>query len=76
MTARRETQATVATFDPEDRSGTVVLDDGVLLSYAGSTVARDVRGLRLGQRVRVIVDGAETDQSVVALTIITLSLVD
>jgi 2-phospho-L-lactate guanylyltransferase len=52
-------QATVATFDPEDRSGTVRCDDGTELTYAASALARDgLRMLRSGQRVFVLLSPA------------------
>lgn len=47
-------QGTVATFDPDDRTGTVYLDDGAVVSF--DTVAFDaspLRMLRLGQRVQL-----------------------
>jgi 2-phospho-L-lactate guanylyltransferase len=48
----------VRSFDPRVRSGTVLLDDGTELPYDAE--AFDAGGLRLarvGQRVRVRVDG-------------------
>ncbi|MFD1826416.1 MULTISPECIES: cold-shock protein [Mumia] len=46
-------QGTIATFDAE-RGGTLVLDDGVTLSYDSDVVASSpVRHLRPGQRVIV-----------------------
>jgi 2-phospho-L-lactate guanylyltransferase len=47
-------QATVASYDPHERSGTVLLDDGTELEFPAD--AFDVSGLRLlrpGQRVRL-----------------------
>jgi 2-phospho-L-lactate guanylyltransferase len=47
-------QGTVAEYDSEQRSGTVLLDDGTRLAFEAS--ALDGTGLRLlrpGQRVRV-----------------------
>lgn len=64
-------QATVATFSPASRAGTVLLDDGTELPFGAA--AFDAGGLRLlrpGQRVALRVDG----QAVVALTIATLPL--
>jgi cold shock CspA family protein len=55
-------QATVATFSPETRSGTVLLDDGTRLSFDASAFDRSgLRMLRLGQRVvmRVVDDRVE-----------------
>nr|WP_245871387.1 cold-shock protein [Asanoa hainanensis] len=47
-------QGTVATYDPDSRSGTVLLDDGSELSYpAAAFDASGLRLLRLGQRVRI-----------------------
>jgi 2-phospho-L-lactate/phosphoenolpyruvate guanylyltransferase len=64
-------QATVRSFDPATRSGTVLLDDGVELPYDAE--AFDAGGLRLtrvGQRVRIRVDESAT--RVVFLTLATL----
>ena len=73
MITRRETRGTIASFDASERSGTILLDDGVLLPYAASALAGSgVRGLRLGQRMRVLIDGEGATQTVAALTIITL----
>nr|WP_239083846.1 cold-shock protein [Asanoa ishikariensis] len=47
-------QGTVATYDPDSRSGTVLLDDGSQLSYpAAAFDASGLRLLRLGQRVSI-----------------------
>ncbi|MCU1588844.1 MAG: Cold shock CspA family protein [Frankiales bacterium] len=54
------------TWDPQSRGGTLLLDDGRQLEFPGAAV--QVRGLRLGQRVQLRLEG---DQ-VVALTIATL----
>jgi 2-phospho-L-lactate guanylyltransferase len=59
-------QATVRTWDPGSRAGTVLLDDGQQLDFPGSAV--QVRALRLGQRVQLRVDA----EQVTALTIATL----
>ena len=64
-------QATVRTFDPVERSGSVLLDDGVELPY--DRAAFDAGGLRLarvGQRVRVRLDGS--GRQVTFLTLVTL----
>ena len=64
-------QATVRTFDPATRSGTVLLDDGIELPY--DAAAFDAGGLRLtrvGQRVRITVDDSGT--RVLFLTLATL----
>lgn len=45
-------QATVATFDPDTRSGTALLDDGHEVTYdAAAFDASGLRHLRLGQRI-------------------------
>jgi 2-phospho-L-lactate guanylyltransferase len=47
-------QGTVATFDPQVRTGTVLLDDGSELAFDGAAFARSgLRLLRMGQRVRL-----------------------
>jgi 2-phospho-L-lactate guanylyltransferase len=61
-------QATVRTWDPATRAGTLLLDDGRQLDFPGTAV--QVRALRLGQRVRLRV----SEGQVVALTINTLPL--
>lgn len=68
-------QATVRSFDPVTRSGTVLLDDGVELPYdAAAFDAGGLRLLRVGQRVRldVVDDGVdEGGLTVVGLTLAT-----
>ncbi|NBE50855.1 hypothetical protein [Streptomyces boluensis] len=52
-------QATAYTYDPETRSGSVLLDDGTPVPFDGP--AFDAGGLRLlrpGQRVRIELDEA------------------
>jgi 2-phospho-L-lactate guanylyltransferase len=44
-------QATVASFDVESRSGTVVTDAGVTLDFAAAALAEHIRHVRPGQRV-------------------------
>ncbi|HEX5596056.1 MAG TPA: cold-shock protein [Micromonosporaceae bacterium] len=47
-------QGTVATYDGQTRSGTLLLDDGSELAFpAAAFDASGLRLLRLGQRVRV-----------------------
>ncbi|MDQ7909138.1 cold-shock protein [Phytohabitans sp. ZYX-F-186] len=47
-------QGTVATYDPETRSGTLLLDDGTEIGYPPEAFAASgLRLLRLGQRVRI-----------------------
>jgi cold shock CspA family protein len=64
-------QGTVATFDPDTRGGTVLLDNGFRLSFTGNAFARSgLRMLRLGQRVKLrVVDG-----TVIALAHIAMPL--
>lgn len=51
-------QATVRSFDAVSRSGTVLLDDGTELPYdADAFDAGHIRLLRVGQRVRIEIDG-------------------
>lgn len=66
-------QATVRRFDPESRSGTVVLDDGVELPFdAAAFDAGGMRLLRLGQRVRIEVAEQAGSPVVTYLTLHTL----
>ncbi|MFB9360989.1 cold-shock protein [Actinoplanes nipponensis] len=56
-------QGTVATFDAQTRTGTLLLDDGAELSFpAAAFEASGLRLLRLGQRLTVSTspDGAVT----------------
>jgi cold shock CspA family protein len=64
-------QGTVATFDPDTRGGTLLLDNGFRLSFNADAFARSgLRFLRLGQRVKLrVVDG-----TVVALAHIAMPL--
>jgi hypothetical protein len=62
-------QATVSDFDPQTRSGAVLLDDGVLLPFAAEALeGTRLRFLRRGQRVRVSIE----DSMVTSLQILTL----
>ncbi len=55
----RGMQGTVATFDPESQSGTLLLDDGTELAFPAEAFrASGLRLLRLGQRVTVRADPA------------------
>jgi cold shock CspA family protein len=66
MSSVRSMQATVATYDPDTRSGTVVLDDGTELSFdAAAFAAGGLRLLRFGQRVNIAVaeSGRDTAES-------------
>jgi len=58
----------VRDWDPVSRGGSCLLDDGQLVEFDGAAV--QVRALRLGQRVRLRVEGGR----VTALTITTLPL--
>ncbi|MEV0320645.1 hypothetical protein ACIBKX_29185 [Streptomyces sp. NPDC050658] len=52
-------QATAYTYDPDTRSGSVLLDDGTPVPF--DAPAFDAGGLRLlrpGQRVRIEIEGA------------------
>ncbi|MEU7821088.1 cold-shock protein [Catellatospora sp. NPDC049133] len=52
-------QGTVATFDPETRTGSLLLDDGTPVAFDRAAFdASGLRLLRLGQRVRLEHDGA------------------
>ena len=63
-------QGTVATFDSETRSGTVLLDDGTQVAYdAPAFDSSGLRLLRLGQRIRLDTDA---DGRVRGLSLITM----
>lgn len=52
-------QATVARYDHQTRTGTLLLDDGTELPFpATAFAASGLRLLRLGQRLTVTCDGA------------------
>lgn len=52
-------QGTVATYDPQSRSGTLLLDDGTEVAFGTEAFdASGLRLLRLGQRLRLEYDGA------------------
>jgi 2-phospho-L-lactate/phosphoenolpyruvate guanylyltransferase len=66
-------QATVASFDPVTRSGSVLLDDGTELPYSAD--AFDAGGLlrtRVGQRVRIRTTGSGSALRISFLTLVTL----
>jgi 2-phospho-L-lactate guanylyltransferase len=66
-------QATVRSFSALTRSGTVLLDDGTEIPYdARAFEAGGLRKVRLGQRVKVDVQGQGADCRVTRLTIATL----
>jgi hypothetical protein len=53
----------------------VLLDDGLRLPFDATAFARSgLRSLRLGQRVRLEIEGRGDDQAVTALTVVTLPL--
>lgn len=55
-------QASVHTFDPAQRRGSVLLDTGRLLPFdAAAFEASGLRLLRVGQRVNLEVDGDPED---------------
>jgi 2-phospho-L-lactate guanylyltransferase len=56
-------QGTVASFDESTRSGHVLTDDGIPLTYSADSLADHIRHLRIGQRVFVERD-AETVTSI------------
>jgi cold shock CspA family protein len=54
-------QGTIATFDPDSRSGTLLLDDGTELVFGADAFQRSgLRLLRLGQRVDVATEATGT----------------
>lgn len=66
-------QATAYTYDPETRSGQVLLDDGTPLPFDGA--AFDAGGLRLlrpGQRVRIETEGGKDGLRITLVTLQTL----
>lgn len=67
-------QATVATYDAGTRSGSVLLDDGIELTFdARALEGTGLRLLRPGQRVRLEVAGEGASRSVHRLQILTLT---
>ena len=66
-------QATVLSFSPDTRSGSVLLDDGTELPFDSWAFDRGhLRHARAGQRVRIRVEGEGVDARVTALTLVTL----
>ncbi|MFF6878313.1 MULTISPECIES: hypothetical protein [Streptomyces] len=66
-------QATAYTYDPESRSGQVLLDDGTPLPFdAAAFDAGGLRLLRAGQRVRIEVEGAKDAPRITLVTLQTL----
>ncbi len=65
-------QATVRSFDPVTRSGSVFLDDGTVLAFgAAAFAASGLRLLRRGQRVTL---GCDPDGAVAGLALATFPL--
>ncbi|MEU6843949.1 hypothetical protein ABZ930_18945 [Streptomyces sp. NPDC046716] len=63
-------QATAYTYDPETRSGSVLLDDGTPVPFG--TDAFDAGGLRLlrpGQRVRIEVQPTKDTPTITLITL-------
>ncbi|MGY5031595.1 hypothetical protein ACWC9U_11895 [Streptomyces sp. 900116325] len=63
-------QATSYTYDPETRTGSVLLDDGTPVEFGAP--AFDAGGLRLlrpGQRVRIEVAGEGADRRITLVTL-------
>jgi cold shock CspA family protein len=63
-------QATAYTYDPETRTGQVLLDDGTPVPFDAS--AFDAGGLRLlrpGQRVRIEVEGEGEQRRITLVTL-------
>lgn len=54
-------QATVASYDDESRSGTVVTDAGTTLVFEAPALADHIRHLRPGQRVFLDQSGDRID---------------
>ena len=50
-------QGTVSSFDPADRSGQLLTDEGMPMDFDAETLAEHIRHLRVGQRVFVEADG-------------------
>ncbi|MBW1598146.1 hypothetical protein [Streptomyces sp. JJ38] len=66
-------QATAYTYDPQTRTGSVLLDDGTPVSF--DAAAFDAGGLLLlrpGQRVRIETEGGETERRITLVTLQTL----
>jgi 2-phospho-L-lactate guanylyltransferase len=66
----RAVQGTVATWDPDSGSGSVLLDDGTRMEFpAAAFAASGLRLLRLGQRLRL---ECGSDGTVVAVSLVTV----
>ena len=66
-------QGTIKTFDTQTFSGSLVMDDQTELTFDTDTFAASrLLVLRVGQRVRFDVEGAEDDRQVRNLQIVAL----
>ena len=66
-------QATSYTYDPETRSGSVLLDDGTPLEFdAAAFDAGALRLLRPGQRVRIETEGEGDARRITLVTLQTM----
>ncbi|GAA1507274.1 hypothetical protein [Streptomyces synnematoformans] len=66
-------QATAFTYDPQTRSGSVLLDDGTPLPFDGAAFAAGgLRLLRPGQRVRIETEDEGGERRIVLVTLQTL----
>ncbi|MGV9451413.1 hypothetical protein [Streptomyces sp. NPDC003635] len=66
-------QATAYTYDPETRSGQVLLDDGTPVPFdAAAFDAGALRLLRPGQRVRIETEGPKDRLRITLVTLQTL----
>ena len=63
-------QATAYTYDPESRSGSVLLDDGSPLEFGSEAFAAGgLRLLRPGQRVRIETAGEGASRRITLVTL-------
>ncbi|MFD0135594.1 hypothetical protein ACFVIL_16725 [Streptomyces sp. NPDC127159] len=63
-------QATAYTYDPETRTGQVLLDDGTPVPFdARAFDAGGLRLLRPGQRVRIETEGEGGDRRITLVTV-------
>ena len=61
-------QATVLSFDESTQDGSVLLDDGVVLRFAGAALeGSGLRSLRRGQRVRLLTESGSGPPQVVSV---------
>ncbi|MFF4736876.1 hypothetical protein ACFY2W_13460 [Streptomyces sp. NPDC001262] len=66
-------QATAFTFDPQTRSGSVLLDDGTPVPFGAAAFdAGGLRLLRVGQRVRIEFAAPEGGSGERRVTLVTL----